>query len=300
MSLGHLIDKATDKNTFSTLKGYISFCSEYLSYIADTSHIQANIISQNEHHYHFLQYKKDGHFQVTRPFNSELLLHAGTFKRAAREFLKILKATRDISKDDKSARAILNNTTYTLQQSVGLALDGLPAGRSNTARKLNGALFEHLIRLVFQEMGIPCRSGITHLPVVVDRQPEFTMSYQHDLIVGDAPDIKLIGSVKTSSKDRLDKIFIDKHLYNRLAETAVPHIAIFLNDVQRKKAARENQYGITSTFLSGHFKGYTVKLNPLDGVYYCDIRPNMQTDTLLKSHIKTFDHLLLNDIWRFV
>ncbi|MDR2849817.1 MAG: hypothetical protein LBW77_04640, partial [Verrucomicrobiota bacterium] len=102
------------------------------------------------------------------------------------------------------------------------------------------------------------------------------------------------------SKDRLDKIFIDKFLYNKLTETTVPHIAIFLNDVQRKKTAKENRYGIGSTFLPGHFKGYTVKLNPLDGVYYCDLRPNMRTDAILKDHIRTFDHLLLDDIWRFV
>jgi len=106
--------------------------------------------------------------------------------------------------------------------------------------------------------------------------------------------------LSTSSKDRIDKIFIDKFLYNRLTETAIPHIAIFLNDVQRKNTRRENQYGISSTFLPGHFKGYTIKLNPLDGVYYCDIRPNMSTEAILKDHIKTFDHLLIEDIWKFI
>lgn len=43
-----------------------------------------------------------------------------------------------------------------------------------------------------------------------------------------------------------------------------------------------------------------VKLNPLDGVYYCDIRPNMTQDPVLKKHIRTFDHLLLNDIWELI
>ena len=43
-----------------------------------------------------------------------------------------------------------------------------------------------------------------------------------------------------------------------------------------------------------------MKLNPLDGVYYCDIRPNMQTERILKDHIKTFDHLLMEDIWKFL
>ena len=70
--------------------------------------------------------------------------------------------------------------------------------------------------------------------------------------------------------------------------------------MQRKNTRRENEYGVKATFLPGHFKGYTVKLNPLDGVYYCDIRPNMQTEIILKEHIKTFDNLLIEDIWRFL
>ena len=50
--------------------------------------------------------------------------------------------------------------------------------------------------------------------------------------------LKLLGTIKTSSKDRLDKMFIDKFLYSRLTETAIPHIAIILNDVQRKKGIK--------------------------------------------------------------
>ena len=75
-----------------------------------------------------------------------------------------------------------------------------------------------------------------------------------------------------------------------------PHFAIFLNDVQR--AGREPNYVTSATFLQGHFKGYTIKLNPLDGVYYCDIRPNMLTDEILKEHIRTLDYLLIEDIWK--
>ena len=57
---------------------------------------------------------------------------------------------------------------------------------------------------------------------------------------------------------------------------------------------------MNATFLPGHFKGYTVKLNPLDGVYYFDIRPNMQTEKILKDHIRTFDHFLFGDLWRLL
>ena len=93
---------------------------------------------------------------------------------------------------------------------------------------------------------------------------------------------------------------MDKFLYNRLTDTALPHIAIFLNDVQRKKTKRENEYGVSATFLPGHFKAYTVKLNPLDGVYYCDIRPNMVDDALLSQHIKTIDHFFYSDLWELL
>ena len=54
---------------------------------------------------------------------------------------------------------------------------------------------------------------------------------------------------------------------------------------------------MNSTFLPGYFKGYTIKLNPLDGVYYFDIRPNMRTEKILKDHIKTFDCFLFGDLW---
>ena len=82
-----------------------------------------------------------------------------------------------------------------------------------------------------------------------------------------------------------------------MTDTETPHFAIFLNDVQRK--GTKNKYGINATFLPGHFKGYTIKLNPLDGVYYFDIRPNMGTEAILKDHIKTFDNFLIQDIWKF-
>jgi hypothetical protein len=297
MNLKQLVNKAKDKSNFVDLKGYVKFCDEYLNYISDN--LQAIIISQNENHYQFFQYRKEGNFQITRPINSNLMYNAKEFSKASKEFLKILQNIKTINKKDTS-RAILNNATYTIQQSIGSALDGLPAGQSNTARKLNGDLFEHFIRLIIRKIGIECKSGVIQLPVIVDGKPKFNMSYQHDLIIEKDDNIKVIGSIKTSSKDRIDKIFIDKFLYNKLTEKITPHIAIFLNDVQRKNTRKENEYGINATFLPGHFKGYTVKLNPLDGVYYCDIRPNMQTETILKDYIKTFDNLLIEDIWNFL
>ena len=106
---------------------------------------------------------------------------------------------------------------------------------------------------------------------------------------------ELFNIIKPKEGD--SKVFIDKFLYNRLTDSDTPHFAVFLNDVQRK--GREPNYGINSTFLTGHFKGYTVKLSPLDGVYYCDMRPNMYTDPLLRRNIRSLDYLLVEDIWEF-
>ena len=195
---------------------------------------------------------------------------------------------------------ILIKSIYTIQQTIGIALDSLPAGASNQARKVNGDLFERLIQVLLNKIGVDCQTGTVKVPVYVEDELQFKMNYQHDLLIMNGENLKVIGSVKTSSKDRIDKIFMDKFLYSKLTETSIPHIAIFLNDVQRKKTKQENKYGINSTFLTGHFKAFTIKLNPLDGVYYCDIRPNMRTDKILKEHIRTIDHLFCKDIWTLV
>jgi len=209
----------------------------------------------------------------------------------------VLAAVR--KSDTVENRVVVNRTIYTIQQCIGAALDALPAGQSNTARKINVYLFERFIRLILVSVGIDCTTGVVKVPIEIDGQVEFYMSYQHDLIIKSGEFLRVIGSVKTSSKDRLDKIFVDKFLLARLTGKEVPHVAIFLNDVQRKGKTPQ-QYGVNATFLPGHFKGYTLKLNPLDGVYYFDIRPNMLTEKILKDHIRTFDHFLFGDLWELL
>lgn len=296
MKITQLTKIATDKSKFKTLPDFLDFAEMYLDYAAIK--LQAVIVSQNENHYQFYQYGSDGGYQITRPINSRLMYGVADFIAAKKSFVGILKNAKDVKSEDD--RRAINRVVYTLQMSIGSTLDALPAGKSNTARKINGDLFERLIRLVIREVGVDCETGVVQIPVMLRGKEQFRMSYQHDLIVKRNDEIKLIGSIKTSSKDRIDKIFIDKFLYNKLTNTNTPHVAIFLNDVQRKNGKQKNKYGINSTFLPGHFRGYTVKLNPLDGVYYCDIRPNMLTEKILKKQIRTFDYLLCEDIWRFL
>jgi len=296
MTLDHLIETASAKENFTEVKDYVEFCLEFLDFVGTPGSIQAEIVSRNETHYRFIQFK-NAEFSISRPLNSNLLYTRKTAKAHLRQFLKILPDVR--SSDTPTNREIVNRSVYTIQQSIGAALDALPAGKSNTARKINGDLFERFIRLLLLRVGIECTAGVVKVPVKVDNEEEFMMSYQHDLIIKSGELVKLIGSVKTSSKDRLDKIFVDKFLLAKLTGKDVPHVAIFLNDVQRK-GKTPKEYGVNATFLPGHFKGYTVKLNPLDGVYYFDIRPNMLTENFLKEHIRTFDHFLFKELWRFL
>lgn len=294
MTLHQLITWAKDKTRFTSVSDYADFCEEYLGFIYNG--LQAVIVSQNENHYRFFQYKEDGNFNISRPINSNLMIGVEGFAETKRNFCYALQHIREISERDDIRRQ-LNNFVYTCQQAIGATLDALPSGESNTARKINGDLFERYVRLIISEVGISVREGTVSVPVIVDGEELFKMAYQHDLIVEREDEVRAIGSVKTSSKDRVDKIFIDKFLYNRLTNVNTPHFAVFLNDVQRK--GKEPNFGIKTTFLTGHFKGYTVKLNPLDGVYYCDLRPNMLVDDILKAQIRSLDCLLVEDIWKF-
>jgi len=295
MTLKQLLSTATDKSYFSTIDDYSNFCLRYLEFIK--SNLQAVIVSKNENNYRFFQYKKDGTFNITRPINSNLMVSLEEFHKVRNSFLNIINNVHGITDATVNDRQTVNNFIYTCQQSIGATLDALPANQSNVARKINGDLFERFIRLIINRVGIDATQGTISVPVVVSGEIVSHMSYQHDLIIKVDDITKAIGSVKTSSKDRLDKIFIDKFLYNRLTDSDTPHFAIFLNDVQRK--GKEGKHGINSTFLPGHFKGYTIKLSPLNGVYYFDIRPNMKIDQFLMDHIQTFDRFLLADVWKF-
>ncbi len=295
MKLNELIETVLDKDNFLSISDYISFSSKYLEFIK--SNLQAVIVSKNENNYRFFQYKEDGTFNVTRPINSDIMLSLEDFKVIKKDFLYILKELKKTQKSLSVKNDVVNNFVYTSQQCIGATLDALPAKKSNFARKINGDLFERFILLILEEIGLDISSGNLEIPIIIDKELITKMKYQHDLVLKNNNKIKAIGSVKTSSKDRMDKIFLDKFLYNKLTGENTPHFAIFLNDVQRK--GKEGKYGINATFLPGHFKVYTIKLNPLDGVYYFDIRPNMQKDKLLKSHINKFDKFLLNDVWKY-
>ena len=291
-TLWELMSWVSEKQRFETIGDYIEFAKYYLEFIE--TELQAELVAKNENNYRFFQYRRDGEYNITRPVNSELLFKLAEYENIAPDFEKILTNIRDI-KDDEEARRNINKFIYTTQQTIGCALDALPSSKTNTSRKVNGDLFERLMQMIIRQLGFTIDSETLSVPVPKSMEK---MNYQNDIEIKVEGEIVAIGSVKTSSKDRIDKIFLDKLMYNRLTNTDTPHFAIFLHDVQR--AGKEPNYKTGQTFLTGHFKAYTIGLNPLDGVYYCDLRPIMKTDDLLKVHIKSLDYLLCEDVWKFV
>ena len=69
MSLQTLVDIARDKTNFLDLSDYVDFGRRYLDFASDG--LQAVIVSQDENHYRFFQYKEDSHFNISRPLTRD-------------------------------------------------------------------------------------------------------------------------------------------------------------------------------------------------------------------------------------
>lgn len=277
-------------NQFRNLTGFINYTEGFLSFIKDGG-MQADMVSTHEPIYHFYQYRQEARFAVTRPINMSLFIKYEDFQKCKKIFLYSLEHINEI-KNDEEARNNINRFIYTCQQSIGAGYDAF--NNPNRARKQNGNLFEILIREVLKAVGLNVSSGVEKIPL----EGKDSMSFQHDVILkNNEKETVAIGQIKTSTKDRIDKIFLDKYMYNKVKEVDMPHFAILLNDIQRK--GKLPNLSVNGTFLPGHFKAYSIALNPLDGVYYFDLRPIMLEDKFLRTKIKGFDTFLVDDVWKF-
>lgn len=101
---------------------------------------------------------------------------------------------------------------------------------------------------------------------------------------------EIVVSVKTTSKDRMGKMFMDKILLERFVGYELKVIGIFLNDVQRK-----GENSISYTLVSGLFMVYNQFITQLNGVYYLDAPPAAGKEPYNK-HIKKFSLLITEDI----
>jgi len=315
MSVPSLFDlqvSVQDKSAFTDLAAYRAIGHAFLTLIKQ-SH-PTRIVAPNDHRYIFFQYDKQHGYKITRPLNSDLFIESPAdfgidFERFA-TFLDDLKKSGETAVEKQTVQKYLatnavNRIIYTIQQSIGSIGDSFT--NPNQSRKRIGQLFENLIKLIIQSVGFSCESRTISVPI--PDYPDYAMSYQLDLVFSKQSVViasesqfihpnEVIGSVKTTSKDRIDKIFLDKYLLNKLLGRDIPVIAIFLHDVQRAKRAN-SIFGINSTFKTNHFLGYTMALTRMSGVYYVDPRPEMVSDPRLNREIQDFQQFLAHDLWRF-
>ena len=299
-----------DKSAFVKLEDYLVLCRAFLYLIERTQ--PTRIVSPSHPNYIFYQYNGEYGHKITRPLNFDLFIEsASNFNSAFERFITFLSDLRRYQvavSDQESIGQYLetgevNRVVYTAQQAIGCIGDSFD--NPNQSRKRIGQLFERLIKLIIEEVGLDCQPRTIIIPI--PDYPGYEMSYELDLVFSKNKAIiasetkyihpsEVVGSVKTTSKDRIDKVFLDKYLLNKLLGRDVPVVAIFLHDVQR--AVRGSSiFGINSTFKSNHFLGYSVALNRLDGVYYVDPRPEMLVNERLRGQIFSFQQFLIKDLW---
>ncbi len=192
---------------------------------------------------------------------------------------------------------LIDSILYTIQQSIGAGLDLLVD--QNSARKHVGNRFEELIKAIFTEIGIPNKRTVLRIPYETD-EGQKNYVCENDLILSSDTTLlsqktihpnEIVVSVKTTSKDRMGKMFIDKILLERFVGTELKVIGIFLNDVQRKEGNN-----ISFTLVSGLFMVYNKFLTQLQGVYYLDPPPNALKSPY-NQHIKAFSELITEDVY---
>lgn len=233
--------------------------------------------------------------KYTRPYNSCLfILESHEFSSQFTLFKKILaqaaNGKRNFKEEDYN---IIDKITYTIQQSIGIALDLL--GNQNANRKHVGNRFEELVRLILEEINIKNKKIVLKIPY----SKAGIYSCEIDLVCSPYDEVRsnrytidkneIVVSLKTSSKDRMGKIFVDKMLISRFVKRDVKVVGIFLNDIQRK--GTDN---INFTFVAGLFMVYTKFLTKLDGIFFVDPTPH-SIEKPYKRHIKRFSDFVLSE-----
>jgi hypothetical protein len=244
-----------------------------------------------------------GTLKFIRPINRRLFIYSPIdFKNKLEEFEMLFEKLKiQNNKWEVSEKELLESVLYTIQQSIGVGFDLL--ANPNSARKHVGNRFEELIKAIFTEMGIANKKTVLQIPYQTD---EGIKNYkcENDLILSPYKSAKSTGkyldkneivvSAKTTSKDRMGKMFIDKILLERFVQHDQKVIGIFLNDVQRKESDN-----ISFTLVSGLFMVYSAFLTKLDGIYYLDPPPNVFKEPFNK-YMKPFSELITKDIWKLL
>lgn len=259
-----------------------------------------NVLSSSKEKNNYTIYSSQiaGTTKYVRPINNKMFLKdTEAFSVSFKDLKSIFEKIKGGENIESQEKDIIDRTIYTIQQSIGAGLDLLV--NPNSARKHVGNRFEELVKVIFTEIGISNKKLVLQIPYETEEGTK-TYKCENDLILSPYDDVKsssnsldeneIVVSVKTTSKDRMGKMFIDKILLERFVEHPQKVIGIFLNDVQRKETDN-----ISFTLVSGLFMVYSKFLTELEGVYYLDPPPNANKKPY-SNYMKRFSELLTNDI----
>ncbi len=239
-----------------------------------------------------------------RPVNIKLFIwDKSKFDSKFNLFTQTLQELKAGKRDfDLEKKENIDKVVYTIQQSVGLGMDLLL--HPNSARKHAGNRFEELLRVIITEIGLSNQKMVFKVPYESGGKKEFYKS-ETDIIVGSKNIIQstnkfldpseLIISVKTTSKDRMGKMFLDKLLLKKLFKLDnVKVVGVFLNDVQRKESDK-----ISFTIVPGQFIVYSTYLENMEGVFYLDVPANIDKPPF-DSMIRPFSEFITEKIWSLI
>ncbi len=187
---------------------------------------------------------------------------------------------------------------YTVVQSIGCVLDLSPD--SQAARKNFGQRFEDFVKSLLSDLGIANDAFIFSM-----KTPSINVSYNVplDAIMSTAGSLHssrsqidsrdTLLSIKTSSKDRMKLIFVDRFVLAKILEVhQVKYVALYHNDIQRK-----GTHGISSTFSPDVYLVFCHVFGDLP-LYYLD-PPIVANEPRFHQKIKTFDAFILHDVWSY-
>ena len=277
-----------------------STINEFIDLSLRVLHHLPNVISgiQEKGVYKIYSSNIAGTIKFVRPINKNLFIEDPTlFAQNIPQLQAITNRIKNKEVDfTESDKQLLDSFLYTIQQSIGAGLDLLVD--PNSSRKHVGNRFEELMKAFFTEIGIPNKRVVLKIPYETE-EGQKNYVCENDLILSkNFEEIKnktieedeIVVSVKTTSKDRMAKMFIDKLLLEKFTQKKLKVIGIFLSDVQRK----ENN-NISYTLVSGLFMVYNSFLTSLEGVYYLDPPPNVFKKPY-SNYIKPFSELAMKDI----
>ena len=264
-----------------------------------------NVINEEKvyHNYILCSSNIAGTRKQIRPFNNDLFLRkASDFDKEFDAFINIVGNLKNNSHnfEDKDYQTV-DKIIYTIQQALAIGLDLFV--ESNSARKHVGNRFEELIRVLLSEANISLKKIVINIPYNTDEGEKF-YKCETDVVVSPFHKVRsnsqnidqreLIISLKTTTKDRMPKIFIDKILLENFLQHPVRVVGISQNDIQRKGSDK-----ISYTFVSNLFMVYTRFLIQLEGYYYLD-RPSRAYESPFNQYIFPFSRFLLHDIWQLL